>query len=178
MALSWARIRSNRVRAAAIGLGLVLCSPALTARASDAWLSLERNPIDVTREAIESAESDVRIVTYKFDEKGLRKALIDALERGVRVRLVADAEEARRRGSHADEIAKRGGEVRLWKPGKLHAKFTIVDASKVLTGSFNYTESAQHRNVELLLELDQPHEVKRLGELFEQVWDAAEPWDG
>ena len=63
--------------------------------------------------------------------------------------------------------------VRLWKKGKLHVKFGIVDSKRVITGSFNWTESAQHDNMELIIVSDEPEVVKKSLELFEKLWDHA-----
>ena len=61
------------------------------------------------------------------------------------------------------------------RKGKLHAKWTVVDGKRVLTGSFNWTESAQHKNMELIFVNDEPGSVKRFQEIFETLWDHAEP---
>jgi len=145
----------------------------LLATASDVSLSLDRDPIAVTREVIEGAESSLEAVVYKFDEKSLLEPLERALARGVRVRMVADAGEAKRGRSRTKALSKAGAEIRPWKPGKLHAKFLIVDGKRVLSGSYNWTESAENRNVELLLDFDAPDVVKAFGQRFERLWDLA-----
>ena len=47
----------------------------------------------------------------------------------------------------------------------------------MLTGSFNWTESAQHDNLELIHDVDTPEVVKRFQELFEALWDRSEPFE-
>lgn len=47
-------------------------------------------------------------------------------------------------------------EVKEWTQGKLHAKLLIIDESSVLTGSYNWTKSAEGDNVELMLEFTAP----------------------
>lgn len=140
-------------------------------------LSLDENPVELTRRALRASQTSVAVVVYKFDERGIRRALDDAVERGVAVRLVTDREEASRERSQIAKAAKAGAQVRVWPKDKLHAKFAIVDAEAVLTGSFNWTESAQHKNVELLLIIDQPGAIKQFQELFERLWDGSEPFD-
>jgi phosphatidylserine/phosphatidylglycerophosphate/cardiolipin synthase-like enzyme len=140
-------------------------------------LSLEHNPIRLTLEAIESATDSIELVTYKFDEGSLEKAAKRALARGLRVRIVADADEAKRQRSRIGDVHEAGAEVRVWKKGKLHAKWAAFDGRTVLTGSFNWTESAQHKNVELIHRTDDPATAKRFGELFELLWDRSEPFE-
>ena len=88
-------------------------------------LSLDENPIVVTRHALRAAERSIDVALYKFDEGSLRKELKASLKRGVTVRVLADADEAKRGRSELDRIG--GAQIRLWKPGKLHAKFVVVD---------------------------------------------------
>ena len=161
-----------------LGLSLVLLS-ASSSRGieTQAFLSSERNPVAVMREELKSATASLLLVLYKFDERSLEKAARHALDRGVVIRIVADEEEAERSHSRIKDLQRRGAGVRLWKKGKLHAKFGIVDGRRVITGSFNWTEAAQHDNTELIVITNEPGMVKRFQELFEQLWDAAEPAD-
>jgi len=157
----------------ACALALAIATPAI---GSDVYLSLDRNPVEVSKDAIEMAEQSLEAVLYKFDDKGLEKAVKKALESGIRVRVVADAEEAKKAHSYIKEIRKAGAEIRLWERGKLHAKFVVLDGKRVLTGSFNWTDSAQHRNTELVIDLDQPATVKRFQEIFERLWQEAKEY--
>jgi phosphatidylserine/phosphatidylglycerophosphate/cardiolipin synthase-like enzyme len=156
---------------------LLLWAPASPGIETQAYLSSERNPVAVMREEVKSANTSLFLVLYKFDEASLEKVARHALERGVTIRIVADRGEAERSRSRIKELQKKGAGVRLWKKGKLHAKFGIVDGKRVVTGSFNWTESAQHDNMELIVISEEPTMVKRFQELFEQLWDAAEPVD-
>ncbi len=122
---------------------------------------------------IDAADETIDAVVYKFDEASVRRSLRRALDRGVRVRLLADATEARSSGSLVQDLARAGARVRLWKRGKLHAKFAVVDGQLAIAGSFNWTRSARRGNVEVALALDDPASVKRMQELFERLWDEA-----
>ena len=51
-------------------------------------------------------------------------------------------------------------------PGLMHDKVMIIDSITVVTGSFNYTYSAEHRNVENLLVIHDP----RLAAQYVQHW--------
>jgi phosphatidylserine/phosphatidylglycerophosphate/cardiolipin synthase-like enzyme len=67
--------------------------------------------------------------------------------------------------------------VRRWKPkkGKLHAKCLIIDGSRVLTGSFNWTDSASESNVELLLFSDDALVAQEFQKIFERLWEEGKP---
>ena len=52
-------------------------------------------------------------------------------------------------------------------PGLMPNKVMIVDGATVITGSFNYTWSAEHRNAENLLGIHDP----KLAAEYSQNWD-------
>jgi len=164
-----------RGRALRSTCGLLLAAAAVAAASpSDrVALSLQENPVEVARAAIDAARASIDVVVYKFDERELRKALKRAIGRGVRVRIVADADEAQSKGSEVHRVQRAGAAVALWRRGKLHAKFAIVDGRRVLTGSYNWTSSAEESNVELLLNLDDPRDVEQFERAFETLWSAA-----
>jgi phosphatidylserine/phosphatidylglycerophosphate/cardiolipin synthase-like enzyme len=172
-----ARLRAKRLRTMFVVIWLTGClaiTTSMAAHSTEVFLSIDRNPIDVTGEAIATAEKSLDAVLYKFDDKGLKKAVERALQRGIRVRLIADEREAKRQRSYIKDLEKSGAGVRLWNEGKLHAKFAVIDGERVLTGSFNWTDSAQHRNTELIIDLNEPEFVKQFQELFERLWKVAE----
>ena len=140
-------------------------------------LSLDYNPAEVTSDAIAMAERSVAALVYKFDNKTILKAIKKAVARGVTVRLLVDGSEAKRKRSQAQDAKKAGAEVRRWKPkkGKLHAKCLIIDGSRVLTGSFNWTDSASESNVELLLFSDDAPVAQEFQEVFERLWEQGKP---
>ena len=163
---------------AAVALVAVLVGPSLPLRADDdrpraVALSTEVDPIDTARDRIDAADHRIDILAYKIEVPGVRKALERAVDRGVEVRLVADADEARGKQSQVEKIDRAGARVRLWKPGKMHAKLIIIDGERVLTGSFNLSRSAGKKNVELLLELDDPRTVAEATAAFKRAWKAA-----
>ena len=143
-----------------------------------AFLSDEQNPVALTREEIDTAKSSLHLVLYKFDEKSLETAIIDALKRGVEILIVADAKEASRSSNRIAALERQGADVRLWKEGKLHVKLAIIDETRAITGSFNWTISAESRNTELVVVSRHPALVGRLNALFGQLWQEAQPVSG
>jgi len=140
-------------------------------------LSLDHNPAEVTSDVIAMAERSVAALVYKFDNDTILKAIEKAVARGVSVRLLLDGSEAKRKRSLAGDARKAGAEVRRWKPkkGKLHAKCLIIDGSRVLTGSFNWTDSASESNVELLLFSDDAPVAQEFQKIFERLWEEGKP---
>jgi hypothetical protein len=112
--------------------------------------------------AIASAHKSILVQAYEITSGPLVTALIDAHRRGVDVRTIVDYKQFTDRRNHDDAFAVRGlgaagVPVLLDRPpGLMHDKVMIVDDQVVVTGSFNYTYSAEHRNVENLLVIRDP----------------------
>lgn len=139
-------------------------------------LSNERNPADALTQAFARAERSIDAVVYKFSLSTIFKALEEALDRGVAVRLVVDKKLIdRETDGFTAKLAKNkvGVTVRKWIGDKLHAKFVIIDDRQVLSGSYNWTKSAE-KNTELLLRFDDPASVARFTNLFKDLWKDAD----
>ena len=134
------------------------------------------DPIEKTARAIDKAEESVCAVVYKFNKKRILKALREALHDGVDVRLLVDEWQVT---GKVESLVRRarsaGAKVKYWKHGKLHAKFTIVDRSLVLSGSYNWTKSASNKNTELVLSFEEPKTVKAFLRRFRDMWSRGTP---
>lgn len=104
--------------------------------------------------AIDGAQSTIRVQAYSFTSTPIAKALTTAKARGVDVQVILDKSQRTERYSGADFIAHAGITVLIdEKPAIAHSKVMVIDGSTVITGSFNFTTSAESRNVENLLVL-------------------------
>lgn len=101
---------------------------------------------------IDGARSEVLLQTYKFTDKPIIDALIRARARGVAVRLILDKSlEAKNTRTYQVFVGK-GFDVRIDSTVKTaHNKVIVADKSAVVTGSFNFTSSAETRNAENIL---------------------------
>lgn len=107
---------------------------------------------------IDSARTELRILSYSFTSARITEALIRARKRGVDVRLVADeknnTDEDRSGKARAALSALRnaGADVRVISAYPIHHdKVIVADRETVELGSFNYSESAARRNSENVL---------------------------
>ena len=104
--------------------------------------------------ALDEAKQTVRVQAYSFTAPPIAKALAAAKGRGVDVRVILDKSQRTERYSGADFIAHAGIPVLIdEKPAIAHSKVIVIDGVTVITGSFNFTTSAESRNVENLLVL-------------------------
>jgi len=112
--------------------------------------------------AIGSARREVLVQAYSFTSPPIARALEEAQRRGAHVRIVVDDSQLTERYSQADEVARAGLEIWVDDPsGIAHNKVMVIDRETVLTGSFNFSRSAQERNVENLLTLRDPALAER-----------------
>lgn len=106
---------------------------------------------------IEQAQKQVLAQTFSFTSKEIAQALIRAKQRGVEVQVIADAEQMRKMERSKVATVAAGG-VPVFVDNQhdsAHNKVMVIDAGSanpvVITGSFNFTHAAQHRNAENLL---------------------------
>ncbi|MGE0355470.1 MAG: phospholipase D-like domain-containing protein [Burkholderiales bacterium] len=103
---------------------------------------------------IAGARRSVQVEAYLFTHRGLAAALAKAARRGVAVEVIGDARQHETGGLPVLRSLDRAG-ARVWLHdghAAFHNKFVLVDAGTpgavVVTGSFNFTRSAQERNAE------------------------------
>jgi phosphatidylserine/phosphatidylglycerophosphate/cardiolipin synthase-like enzyme len=132
---------------------------------------------------IEAAKQELLIAVYAFTSDDLAGALVQAKKRGVAVQVVIDREFDRTndnsKGKFFDtqKIAVRrvsGAASKLGdkEPGLMHQKFAVIDRRIVLTGSYNWTYSADNRNDEnLLMFRDASPLAEEYRKTFLQLWE-------
>lgn len=127
--------------------------------------------------AIGEALHSVRVLAYGFTAPRILAALVDARRRGVDVRLVLDGSNLKDRYSKAREAAAAGITVRIDSSVAIaHSKVVLVDDALVLTGSYNFTVSANRRNAEnLLIVRGSLPLAKRMRTFFEERERVSEP---
>jgi phosphatidylserine/phosphatidylglycerophosphate/cardiolipin synthase-like enzyme len=117
------------------------------------WDNVEGVIID----AIDAAKKQVLVQAYLLTNKKIATALIAAHRRGMDVQVLADAaQHARTSSSKLPELAAAGINVLLeTKYQNAHNKVILIDAATsdamLITGSFNFTWTAQHKNAENIL---------------------------
>jgi phosphatidylserine/phosphatidylglycerophosphate/cardiolipin synthase-like enzyme len=109
--------------------------------------------------ALREARTSVRVQAFGFTSNEIAFALIAAKRRGVDVRVIADAEQARKLENHKLGLLQQNG-IRIWldeQHQSAHNKVMLIDGESatptLLTGSMNFTYSGQFKNAENLLVL-------------------------
>jgi phosphatidylserine/phosphatidylglycerophosphate/cardiolipin synthase-like enzyme len=108
-------------------------------------------------EAIDGANKQVLVQAYLLTSKKIAHTLIAAHRRGVEVGVLVDAEQlGKAASSMAPDLATAG--IAVWLETKYqnaHNKIIVIDADTsdaiVITGSYNFTWTAQRKNAENVL---------------------------
>ena len=104
--------------------------------------------------AIASARQQVLLQAFSFTHRRIAEALVSARNRGVDVAVIADRDQTRANDSAAFRNIMRAGVPVLLDSlhAAAHNKVIVIDAGAqecaVVTGSYNFTYNAQHRNAE------------------------------
>jgi phospholipase D len=118
---------------------------------------------------ISKAEESIYVQAYGFTSGEIAKALINASNRGVKVRVLLDKSNIGAKHSKMRDLRKAGIEVLIDEvSGIAHNKIIIIDASLVITGSFNFTTSADIRNTENVIIIKD----KQVAQQYLQNWFA------
>ncbi len=111
--------------------------------------SPDGDALSVVLGGIQSAQYSIEVAAYSFTSKPIATALINAVKRNVKIRVVADEKASLNRYTAVTFLANQGVSVRLTKRyAIMHNKYMIIDSRHVQTGSFNYTSSAATKNAE------------------------------
>lgn len=108
-------------------------------------------------DALSAAKTTVHVQAYTLTSTPIAQALVTAHRRGVKVEVILDKSQASARYSAATFLHNAGVPVRIDRVHAIaHNKIIVIDGSRVLTGSFNFTRAAEESNAENLLTLDSP----------------------
>ena len=133
--------------------------------------------------AIGSARLSVHVQAYLLTSRSIAKALKQAQQRGVDVQILADAEMVKGGNSRIPDLVAAG--IPVWletRYANAHNKIMLIDVAgphpTVMTGSYNFTWSAQARNAENLLIL---RDNRAMADKYLKNWQRhrrdAQPYD-
>jgi len=138
---------------------------------SEVYFSLSDNPQKEIIKNINQAEAFINIAMYIFTDREIALPLIKAQERGVKVRLYLDKDQVDYQYSQSRFLVQKGIRTRISTNNYImHNKFAIIDNRILLTGSYNWTFSANNRNDENLMVIDNPEMIELFQNQFEKLW--------
>jgi phosphatidylserine/phosphatidylglycerophosphate/cardiolipin synthase-like enzyme len=124
---------------------------------------------------IDGAKKSIKVMAYGFTATNLAEALVRAKRRGVDVGLIQDEKSAQNNRETLPILLAAGIEVRSdGKHAIQHNKVMLIDDDIVITGSYNFTKSAESRNAENIMIVRSTYAAKRYADNWKSHWDHSE----
>jgi phosphatidylserine/phosphatidylglycerophosphate/cardiolipin synthase-like enzyme len=146
-------------------------SPALAE--TEAIFSPERSIKESLLEECESVASTMDVAVREITSPDMAHALMKAKGRGVKVRVIADSKQAKMKSSQITYLINQGIPVKVLRGkdyGVMNHRFVILDAKKVVTGSFDWSETSEKWNYENILIISDPEVVASYQKEFDRLW--------
>ena len=119
---------------------------------ADVYFSPNGGAEEAVVDGINSAKKEVLVQAFLFSNKRITEALIAACERKIDVKVIVDKEMEHHHHNTVPMLLKSSVPTFIDdKHRTAHNKVMILDENTVITGSFNFTKSAETRNAENLL---------------------------
>ncbi len=124
---------------------------------------------------IDGAKKSIKVMAYGFTATNLAEALVRAKRRGVDVALIQDEKSAQNNRETLPILLAAGIDVRSdGKHAIQHNKVMLIDDDIVITGSYNFTNSAEKRNAENIMIVRSAYAAKRYADNWKTHWDHSE----
>ena len=126
-------------------------------------------------ERLAAAKKSIHFMTFSYTDDTTVDAMIAKVKAGLSVRGVFESQNARGTGADFNHL-KQGG-VDVLEDGNcyiLHHKVIVIDERTVITGSYNFTGSAERDNDENLVIVDDPDVARAYLDEFQRVYAQAQ----
>ena len=142
----------------------------------EVFFSPDDDPASRIIELLLDADESIEFMVYALTADPIADALLARSEAGVIVRGVIERGQAANAGSDYDRIVQAGIDLRLdANERNMHHKVIIIDGNTVITGSYNFSRSAQEFNDENVLVLHNASLAQRFLIEFERIFEMTEP---
>ncbi len=118
---------------------------------------------------IKGAKKTIDLATYNYTDTKTAEALIDAVHRGVKVRMVVDEDNYNKKV--VDDLRSGGVKViSAQSNGLMHAKYIIIDSAVVISGSANMTLASFSYDNNFMIRLESADAAKIFTAEFEEMY--------
>jgi phosphatidylserine/phosphatidylglycerophosphate/cardiolipin synthase-like enzyme len=126
-------------------------------------------------EIIDDAQNSIEVLAFAFTSDPLAESLLKAMKRGVFVRVVVEKDQAGNTGSEVDNLLEGGVDLRFdSNPNSMHHKVILIDGNTVITGSYNFSRSAEDFNDENVIIVHNAELTADYLVEFNRIFDRAE----
>lgn len=129
---------------------------------------------------VNAAQFEIRFLAFSFTDYPLANAMIQRAQNGVNVAGVYERVGSDTDAAEFDTLYCAGVWVRRdGNPSFMHNKVVIVDQRYVITGSLNYSTSAEESNDENVIMIDNSEIARLYLQEFDRIWaQSADPEPG
>jgi phosphatidylserine/phosphatidylglycerophosphate/cardiolipin synthase-like enzyme len=161
------------------GTGKSSATPFPRVQAGGAQIEVYFSPQDgVAKDVLQrlaAAKRSIHFMTFSYTSSAIADAMVAQAQAGMPVRGVFERQNAGGTGSVFGRL--RQGGVDVLEDGNcyiLHHKVIVIDERTVITGSYNFTNSAENDNDENLVIVDDPNLARAYLDEFEWVYAQAQ----
>ena len=120
---------------------------------------------------LERASRSVDICVFTITDNRISDAIRDAFVRGIAVRVISDNDKSQDPGSDIQRLKSLGVPVRIDQTEHhMHHKYAVFDQKTTLTGSYNWTRSADKHNDENFVITSEPTINRAYLGHFDRLW--------
>ena len=111
---------------------------------------------------------------FTFTRDSIAQAILEAYQRGVKVRCIGDDGNSKVKGSDVRLLASVGIPCKTDNNLRfhMHNKMAILDNSVVITGSFNWTSQAVNKNQDNILFIEDKNIANQYTDYYNQIWNS------
>jgi phosphatidylserine/phosphatidylglycerophosphate/cardiolipin synthase-like enzyme len=142
----------------------------------EVYFSPEDGVLQRILSAVQNAEQSICFLAYSFTSDQLAQALIERSQAGVRVQGVFDKDQYHsNEGTEYDRLRSAKIDVYLdGNPRLMHDKVIIIDGQVVITGSYNFSNNAEHNNDENTLIIHNQDIAAKYSVEFQKIYAIAQ----
>jgi len=121
---------------------------------------------------LNGAHRTADLCVFTITDDRISGAILAAHKRGVKVRILTDNDKAFDEGSDIQRFIDAGIPVVVdHTPAHMHHKFAILDRTRLLNGSYNWTRSASSVNQENIIDTGDPTLLASFQREFDSLWE-------
>ncbi len=124
---------------------------------------------------IKKAKQSILLCVYTISDDRISENLVMQHRKGVDVKIITDNNKRFDEGSDIDFLVKSGIPVKIdTSEAHMHNKFAVFDDKISITGSYNWTRSAEKYNNENILETDSKKIASAFITEFNKLWNLSQ----
>ncbi|MFT4600254.1 MAG: cardiolipin hydrolase [Arenicella sp.] len=121
---------------------------------------------------IKGSSQVIKICLFTISDDRISEALISKHKQGVNIKIITDNDKINDKGSDIRKLVQAGISVKVdVTDNHMHHKFAIFDKKTTLTGSYNWTRSAEKYNHENILITDSKKVQSSFDKEFIDLWN-------